>query len=82
MRAAIEGPAILDAAGIDPDGTETPPMRKYWSCLLITVVCWASAGCDRSELGPPKASPTTDPGGEAFSKPTKRTPPAAAPKAP
>jgi hypothetical protein len=57
-------------------------MRYYWACLLIAAVCWASSGCDRSELGPPTAGPTTDPGGEAFSKPTKRTTPASAPKAP
>jgi hypothetical protein len=82
MRAPIEGPAPREPAGIAPTGTEPPLMRKYGSCLLIAAVCWASSGCDRSQLGPPTATPTTDPGGEAFSKPTKRTPPAGAPKAP
>jgi hypothetical protein len=54
-------------------------MRRFWICCLLAVLACAWVGCERSELGPPQATPTTDPGGEAFSKPTKRATP---PKAP
>jgi hypothetical protein len=47
-------------------------MRRLWICCLITALVCAWIGCERSQLGPPQATPTTDPGGEAFSKPTKR----------
>ncbi len=47
-------------------------MRRFWICCLIAFVSWTSSGCGRSEYaGPPLANPSTDPGGEAFSKPTK-----------
>jgi hypothetical protein len=54
-------------------------MRCFWICCVLAALAWTSIGCERSELGPPQATPTTDPGGEAFSKPTKRPSP---PKAP
>ena len=46
-------------------------MRRFWICCLIVFVSWSSTGCGGSVTGPPTAGPTTDPGGEAFSKPTK-----------
>jgi hypothetical protein len=54
-------------------------MRRFWICCVLATLAWAAIGCERSKLGPPQATPTTDPGGEAFSKPTKRP---SAPKAP
>jgi hypothetical protein len=54
-------------------------MRRFWIGCVLVALAWTVIGCERSELGPPQAKPTTDPGGEAFSKPTKRP---SAPKAP
>jgi hypothetical protein len=54
-------------------------MRRLGICCLLAALTCAWIGCERSKLGPPQATPTTDPGGEAFSKPTKRP---SAPKAP
>jgi hypothetical protein len=49
-------------------------MRRFWTCAVALFVCWVVSGCGPAPATsqPPTAGPTTDPVGEAFSKPTKR----------